>query len=94
MCNLLYIASIILIYVPKIYLKIMWQLEIHLYRSRRRSTPVSTILLELDRFFVIDIFFDEEKTFQVAIILRPYPGRGQYILSEWLRNPGKGTLGS
>ena len=61
MCNLLYIASIILIYVPKIYLKIMSQLEIHLYRSRRRSTPVSTILLELDRFFIIDIFFDEEK---------------------------------
>ena len=75
MCSLLYIAYINLIYAPKILPKNYVTVEIYLNRSRRRSTPVSTILLKLDRFFKIDIFFDEEKTLHVA---RLHPFRGQY----------------
>ena len=49
---------------------------------RCRSTPVSTVLWKLVRFFIIYIFLIIKKTFQVE------------ILSEWLGNPGKGTLRS
>ena len=69
------IHCLYLIYVPKILPKNYVTVEIYLNRSRCGSTPVSTILLKLDRFFKVNIFFDEEKTFQLA---RLHPRRGQY----------------
>ena len=66
-----------LIYAPKILPKNYVTVEIYLNRRRCGSTPVSTILLKLDRFFKVDIFFDKEKTFQLA---RPHPRRGQHLV--------------
>ena len=56
---------------------------------RQRSTPVSTVSQKLVRFFIINI--------PVFLILKLKSGKwfGQWvnILSEWLRNPGKGLWG-
>ena len=69
------IHCLYLIYAPKILPKNYVTVEIYLKRSRCGSTPKSTILLKLDRFFKVDIFFDEEKTFQLP---RLHPRRGLY----------------
>ena len=60
---------------------------------RRGSTPVSTVLRKSVRFFLNRYIFNKEKTFQVA---RLYPRWMELanILSEWLGNPRKETLGS
>ena len=70
-------------------------------------TPVSTILWKMVRFFIINIYYifnsSKKKNFpgwNLGIGLDKLNasskenGTGQYpVWAEWLRNPGKGTLG-
>ena len=59
--------------------------------SRRGSIPVSTVLRKSVRFFIINIFLI--KNFKISkLISGKWFGQPVNIPSEWLRNPGKGTL--
>ena len=59
--------------------------------SRRGSIPVSTVLRKSVRFFIINIFL--VKNFKLSkLISGKWFGQSVNIPSEWLRNPGKGTL--
>ena len=58
---------------------------------RRGSIPVSTVLRKSVRFFIINIFL--VKNFKLSkLISGKWFGQSVNIPSEWLRNPGKGTL--
>ena len=49
--------------------------------------------MEIGQIFHNRYIFNKEKSFQVARLHLGRMGLAK-ILSEWLRNPGKGTLGS
>ena len=60
---------------------------------RRGSIPVSTVLRQSVRFFIINIFL--VKNFKLSkLISGKWFGQSVNIPSEILRNPAKGTLGS
>ena len=59
---------------------------------RHGSIPVSTVLWKLVRFFITNIFL--VKNFKLSKLKSgKWFGESVNILSEWHRNPGKGTLG-